>query len=70
MSGRSSALTSAAIVATRPSSTHHTAVDTGSAGLRSVSALITIASAAHTATSSSTTPGPNVFHASRSPAGP
>jgi len=31
----------------------------------SVSALVTIASAAQTATSSSTTPGPNVFQASR-----
>ena len=39
----------AAITASTPSSTHHTAVDTGSAVLRSVSALTTIASAPQTA---------------------
>src|SRR5271154_1504847 len=53
----------------RPSSTHHTAVDTGSAGLRSVSAARTIASAAVAAVSSSTMLGPNVFHASSVPTG-
>src|SRR5207248_2104769 len=63
-SGRSSALTTAAITAGTPSRTDHTPIATGSAGVRSATVLATSASAAQAAASSSTTAGPKVAPAS------